>query len=125
MAEGERRGTRTGVRLLLSWAAVIAVSLLLPADLLPMTLPAGGESSLDQVGHVFLFFVLALLAVGPARARSRHPLLVVLFTSIVYGGLLEILQGVLGWRSAELADWVADGVGTAAGVAASLWWRPT
>ena len=33
----------------------------------------------------------ALLAVGPARARSRRPLLVVLVASIVYGGLLEVL----------------------------------
>jgi len=29
----------------------------------------------------------------------------------LYGGLIEILQWLSGWRSGEFADWLADGTG--------------
>jgi len=30
---------------------------------------------------------------------------------LLYGALIEVLQGLIGWRSGELVDWVADGIG--------------
>ena len=119
----ESRRTSGSVRLVLWWAGLIAVSLLAPPELLPFA-GRGSVAGLDKAGHVFLFFVLGALAVGPVRARSRRPVLTVLAGSLLYGGLLEMLQGALGWRSAELLDLVADGVGSVAGVAVALWWRP-
>ena len=123
MAEArEPRGASSGDRFVLSWAGLIAVLLLAPPELVPFV-GRGSVSGLDKVGHVVLFFVLAALAVGPMRARSRRPLLAVVAGSTLYGGLLEVLQGALGWRSAEVLDLVADGVGAVAGVAVALWWR--
>ena len=118
----ESRGASSGVRLLVSWAGLMAVFLLAPPEVVPFAGP-GDVPGLDKAGHVALFFVLGALAIGPMRARSRRPVIAVLAGSLLYGGLLEVLQGALGWRSAELLDLVADGVGSAAGVAAALLWR--
>jgi VanZ family protein len=30
---------------------------------------------------------------------------------LLYGALIEVLQWITGWRSGELTDWVADGIG--------------
>jgi VanZ family protein len=118
---GARAGTN-GDRWLLAWAIFVAILLLLPPALLP-ALGSANESGLDKAGHVFLFLVLAALAVAPARTRTRHPLLAAALGGLAFGGLLELLQGALGWRSAELADLLADGIGSAVGVAASLLWN--
>jgi VanZ family protein len=117
----EPRGGTSADRWLLSWAGLIAVVLLLPPGLVP-GLGAASESGLDKLGHAVLFLVLGLLALGPVRARFRRPLLVALVAGLLYGAALEVVQGAFGWREAELADVVADGVGTAAGVVAA-WWR--
>jgi len=108
----------------LTWAGLIAVLLLAPPEVLPFAGP-GNVTGLDKAGHVAIFFVLGALAIRAMRMSGRRPVIVVLAGSLLYGGLLEVLQGVLGWRSAELLDLVADGVGSAAGVTAALWWRPT
>lgn len=113
------RSERRGDRWLLAWAVFTAILLLLPPELLP-ALGSANDSGLDKAGHVFLFLVLAALAVGPARARTRHPLLAAALGGLAFGAALELLQGALGWRSAELADLLADGIGSAVGVAAPL-----
>jgi VanZ family protein len=123
VTEARERGENRGMPLLLSWAGFIAVSLLAPLEAVPFVGP-GNVWGLDKAGHVALFFVLGALAIGPMRVRSRRPVLAVLAGSVLYGGLLEVLQGALGWRSAELLDLVANGVGSAAGVAAALLRRP-
>jgi VanZ family protein len=110
-----------GDRWLLAWAIFTAILLLLPPVFVPELESANGLE-LDKAGHVFLFLVLGALAVGPARARTRHPLLAVVLGGLAFGAVLELLQGALGWRSAELADLLADGIGLAVGVAAPLWW---
>jgi VanZ family protein len=106
---------RSADRWLVLWAGLCAILLLAPPSLVP-SLGAAGESNLDKLGHLLLFLVLAALAVAPARGRTRHPLTVVVLGGIAYGALLEVLQGALGWRSAELADLAADGVGSLVGV---------
>ena len=65
----------------------------------------------------------AALAVAPARARLRYPVAAAALLSFAFGGLLELLQGALGWRSAEVADLLADGVGSTLGALASLLWN--
>ena len=112
----------TGDRWLLAWAAITAILLLLPAPYVP-DLGSAGDWGLDKAAHVLLFLVLAALAVAPARARLRYPVAAAALLSFAFGGLLELLQGALGWRSAEVADLLADGVGSTLGALASLLWN--
>jgi VanZ family protein len=110
------------LRWLAVWAAAVAFFLLAPPSLLP-GFGAASARGLDKVGHFLLFFALAWLALEPARARTPHPLLVAGGASVAYGALLEVLQGLSGWRSAELGDVVADGIGSFSGVIAPWLWR--
>jgi hypothetical protein len=113
---------RLADRLLLGWAAAVALFLLAPPALVP-GLEAAGGSGLDKAGHFVLFLVLALLAVAPARSRTRHPRIVAGVASVLYGAALEALQAATGVRSAEVADLVANGLGTGAGILVPALWR--
>lgn len=114
--------SRTDDWLLVSWAVVITLLLIAPPSLLP-GLDRAGATGLDKVGHFVLFLVLAWLAVEPARARTRHPLLAAVVASVLFGAALEGVQALLGWRSAEVLDVVADGIGSWAGVLPAFWRR--
>jgi VanZ family protein len=118
---GARAGPRSdrGDRWLVVWAVFTAILLLMP----PVFGSVAG-SGRDKAGHFFLFLVLAALAVGPAQVRTRHPVLVAVLGGVVFGAVLELLQSALGWRSGELADLMADGLGSLAGaVLPKLWGR--
>jgi VanZ family protein len=85
------------------------------------TPPAAREVS-DKLQHALGFALLAWLwCLALARIRPGSGLLQLgggaFLVSIALGGALELWQGLLGYRSCELLDWVADGVGAAAGVA--------
>jgi VanZ family protein len=109
-------------RLLLGWATAVGLLLMAPPALMP-GLEAAGASGLDKAGHFVLFLVLALLAVAPARARTRHPLIVAAVASVLYGVLLEGLQAATGIRTADVADVVANGLGSSVGVLLPALWR--
>ncbi|HVR31048.1 MAG TPA: VanZ family protein [Thermoanaerobaculia bacterium] len=111
-------------RVLAGWAALVAVLLLAPPQLLPAAvLDRGGRFPLDQAGHFLLFLVVAYLAARAARARTRHPLLWAAAASFLYGAVLEAIQGLLGYRDAEVGDLVANGLGSLAGVLLPVLWR--
>jgi VanZ family protein len=93
-----------------------------PPSLVP-GLEAAAASGYDKAGHFVLFLVLALLAIAPARHRTRHPLVVTAVACVLYGALLEALQALTGIRSAEVADLVANGLGSSAGVLLPALWR--
>jgi VanZ family protein len=119
-----RRGPRAGAhgdRWLLAWALLTAILLLVPASLVP-DLVGASAPGLDKAVHVLLFLVLGALAVGSARGRLRHPVLAATAVGVAYGAVLELLQAVLGWRSAELADVFADAIGSTLGAVAAQWW---
>jgi VanZ family protein len=61
----------------------------------------------DKAQHVFAFFCLCILGVF---AYQNHIVRVVIGL-FFYGGLIEILQWLTGWRSGELWDWLADAFG--------------
>lgn len=92
------------------------------------TPPAAREVS-DKLQHGLGFALLAwlwcraLARAMPSWSRSSVAGGAVL-VSVVLGGALELWQGVLGYRSCELLDWVADAVGAAAGAAvfAAIGW---
>jgi VanZ family protein len=76
----------------------------------------------DKLAHCGFFFVLVILwCYGLIRNRSGRTLLykqvlLILFFSVVYGGLIELLQKYLfTWRSGEWGDLFADAVGGSMG----------
>jgi VanZ family protein len=107
---------------LVAWAAAVGLLMMAPASLLP-GLEKAGETGLDKVGHFVVFLVLALLAIVPARRRTRRPLIAAALGCIFYGALLEAVQAAIGTRSAEVADVVANGLGSSVGVLLPALWR--
>jgi len=87
---------------------------------LPAT-PAVARGMSDKVQHALGFALLAWLACRALRrlrsgwSLSRRAVNSAQFT-VVIGGVLELWQGWLGYRSCELRDWVADGLGAIIGV---------
>ena len=78
----------------------------------------GGGS--DKLYH---FIVYALLSLGfVLLAGTPRRLLGVALGLIVYGVILEWLQGLTGYRQMELLDMLANSLGVIA--ALPLWWSP-
>lgn len=75
--------------------------------------------ALDKVVHALLFAVLALLLARSFRLLPavRRPLLAAFLAASLYGLATEVGQEVFTDRAGELADWGADVLGAAAGVA--------
>lgn len=61
----------------------------------------------DKAQHVFAFFCLSSLGI----LAHQKVVVKVSIGLLLYGALIEVLQWLMGWRSGELADWVADGIG--------------
>jgi VanZ family protein len=95
---------------LLLW--IIALKLGLIVCLLP--LPAiAVPSGFDKIEHAVGYFLLAAYAVMLfARGRSLGFALLGL---LAFGALVEALQALVPWRSAELMDWVANAIGVVLG----------
>lgn len=91
-------------------AALLAIGVL---SLLPSTegLPSTGW---DKTNHLLGYGLLGLLArAGWPRAPAWRPVVAL----IVWGALIEALQGLGGHRQAEAGDALANGLGAALGVA--------
>lgn len=99
--------------------AAFAAGLLVTAVL--SLLPAGTAPDVglwDKFQHALTYGVLAALGcVGFAAAGLR---MAVALGLLAYGAALEALQALVAGRVASGADWLADGVGVAAGCAALL-----
>jgi VanZ family protein len=92
-----------------AWAAFLFF--LSSREMLPVDLSGG----LDKVSHFGAYAILGfLLAHGATRVKL--PLLVAVLAGWVYGVLDELHQSTVPGRSAEVLDWVADALGTVAGV---------
>ncbi len=95
-------------------AAVVAIASLLPPRGTPVAEIADLGELRAWVGHAVGY--LLLTATAMLAQRAARPWLTVLLASS-YGVALELLQGVLGQRSAQLTDVVANVVGALLGVA--------
>jgi VanZ family protein len=71
----------------------------------------------DKLEHLVAY--LGMSAWFAAAVTTRRDLRWVVACFVIMGGLIEIVQGLSGYRDAEWLDWVADCLGVAAGV-----WRP-
>lgn len=89
------------------FALCLLVGLVL-ALLPPKAVPPTGW---DKANHAIAFAVLAVLGCAsyPARIAGVLPGL------LAYGALIELLQGLTTYRSAEALDVLADGIGLAFG----------
>ncbi|MCB1975171.1 MAG: VanZ family protein [Burkholderiaceae bacterium] len=93
----------------------VAVLSLLPTDYLPPPI----FSLWDKAQHALAFTALAALG-QQAYPRRRWQVLAGL---LVFGGLIELAQAATGWRHGEWADWLADAVGLALGLALAAPWQ--
>ena len=90
--------------------------------LLLAVIPTGPELALgrlDKVAHLceyLLFAWLLVQAIRASRLPERDYLLWAWIYATSYGGLIELLQALLPWRSAEWGDAVANAIGAALGV---------
>jgi VanZ family protein len=92
----------------LTRAARLALWVALPVTLyfaLAPQPPDVGVSS-DKVLHILAFLALTLLA---RLAYPTAPWQRLLVGLALFGALIELLQGVMGWgRQADIRDWLAD-----------------
>ena len=89
-------------RLSLAFALAVITAL----SLLPLG-PGAPTTGWDKTNHVLAFTLLAMLASRAWPARPGGALAALL----AYGGLIELVQSLTGYRSAEWADWLADAIG--------------
>lgn len=92
------------VLLALALFAILVLSLMPPSSGLPTT-------GWDKSNHMLGFGTLGFLGIRGWPNRA----VVVLAALLAYGGLIEILQSLTPYRSAEWADLLADGLGLAVG----------
>ena len=94
----------------LLFKAVFFAVLLLVTLFLLIPLPAGGEPLVnDKVMHGLIFFVLSVLihrAYPQVKFIKTHaPILA------IYGFCIEVVQGLSGYRTFSMMDYVADIIG--------------
>jgi len=88
------------------WALAVAWTSLLPQDDLPSTLLVS-----DKVIHLLAYAALGMLAILSGLTRIWA------FAAVMGWGLaLEVAQGLLGYRSFEWADLLADGLGASVAI---------
>jgi len=85
-------------------------------------IPDGPELSvgrLDKAAHLCEYLLFAWLLIQAVRAgpvpKPEYQLWVWIYATS-YGLLMELIQAMVPWRSAELADVLADAAGAALGV---------
>jgi len=91
-------------------AAVLALCLMPPVQHLPST-------GWDKANHALAFAMLALLGLLAYPARRAR----LLWALIAYGALIEVLQSLTGYRTAEWLDLAADGIGVVIGAQIARW----
>lgn len=109
MAAGNTMRSRIPAGLLVCLSLGILLATLTPGGMHPPV--PGGDKSHHVIG--FAALTLPVVALRPGWA------LAVLIYAICLGGLIELVQPLVG-RSRELADWWADIAGALGGVALGL-----
>lgn len=87
----------------LAWSATLIVLVL---SLIPIDAPpAVDEFNLDKLVHAFLYATLMFCF---AHAHARRLWLRIALALALYGGVIELLQGLTTYRSCSLADALAN-----------------
>ncbi|HUE97152.1 MAG TPA: VanZ family protein [Longimicrobiaceae bacterium] len=90
------------------WAAVLFVASS------QATLGVNLSGGRDKLAHFGAYLILGFLLTR-ATAQLRLPVFLAIGAGILYGFLDELHQSTVPGRSAEVADWVADALGTIVG----------
>ena len=101
------------------WAGVIFVSGVVPTRSVVRAVSDGHETLTTTVAHFMVYAVLGFLlglALGGWRTDLRR-LALALALAVALGGAIELIQGPLSYRDAQLADFIVDVAGAAAGLA--------
>ena len=88
------------------WAFAVTLVVVLALALAPPQVPLP-DTGWDKVNHALAFAVLAVLGLLSYPERKAA----LLAGLLVYGGAVELLQGLTDYRTAEWLDWGADSVG--------------
>lgn len=105
-----RRARRGWLLVSVALAGVIAVATLMPQSQMQV-----GPVGMDKLYHLLAFAAL----VFPTALLRPDCLTLVLVLAIGYGGLIELVQPLVG-RSTEWADLLADAMGAAVGAGLGL-----
>ena len=92
------------------WAFAAGLVLVMALSLAPPQLPLP-TTGWDKANHALAFAILAVLGLASYPRRMT----LVLLALLAYGGLIEVLQGLTPYRTAEWLDLGADSVGLAIG----------
>ena len=106
------------LQLIRLWSAMGIVMLMAVAFVSLMPAPDVGVS--DKLSHLLTYFLLA----GWFGLLARNPVILgwTVVALIVYGMIIELLQGQTGYRFAEWGDVIANGAGCVVG--ATLYFTP-
>jgi len=97
---------------------VAAVSVLVLA-LWPTSEPLRLHTGWDKADHAGAFVVLGMLGLlGWPNAAVRLSV-----GLLLYGALIEVLQGFTAYRQADWRDWIADALGTGVAIVIVAAWR--
>lgn len=107
------------------WPALAVATVVLVFSLVPLGGAGGGSVAVLGVGadkllHVVDYAVLALALAYAVRTRDPTTLLAVFIVAVLFGGVVELLQGLVPTRGASLWDAAANVIGAALGTAG--WW---
>jgi VanZ family protein len=102
------------------WAAAIFASGVAPTQSAVTAVSGGHDAAFTTVGHFAAYAVLGFLlgvALSGWKPDARGAL-IALALSAALGGAIEVIQGPLSYRDAQVVDLLVDVAGAAVGLAA-------
>ena len=100
---------------------LLYIFVILALSLIPWeTIPIPYMWSSDKILHIIAYIILAFLAINTIKRPTIGIVIVIMFSGIVYGGSIELLQGIVG-RSVNPYDAIASGIGMVIGSIAAAY----
>jgi len=101
------------------WAVVIFVSGVVPTRSTVHVVFGGHDEVFTTAAHLAVYVVLGFLLAVAAGGWTVNPrtLFLVLALAAALGGAIELIQGPLPYRDAQLGDFLMDVAGAAVGLA--------
>ncbi len=110
-------------------SAIVAAGITWLSLVRDVPVPIGDIPMGDKWGHMVAYMLLSLCLCCDGR-RMLLPVHLLYLTAIVlpllYGGMIELIQPYFPPRQGDWADWLADGIGAAAGIVLFTlyrWWK--
>lgn len=88
-----------------------AISIFIVSSIPGNNLPDLDINIIDKIFHILAYGILAVLSVICIKNKSYKNLILVICLGSLYGGLIEIWQGMVVCREASLYDAIANGIG--------------